>query len=134
MSDQPNASHHDAELILQLYDLRRESEMRKARTFIANFWPQSADEVLKVIQSFGAQENAWFRQVLGYWNMVASLVLRGTLHEGLAFDNCAELWFVYAKLKPFLRKSGKRCKCRSSWETSRKLPSAHLRVGSASKA
>ena len=103
MSDQPNASHHDAELILQLYDLRREAEMRKARTFITNFWPQSTEDVLKLAQAFGTQENAWLRQVLGYWNMVASLVLRGTLHEGLVFDNCAELWFVYAKLKPFIK-------------------------------
>jgi len=42
------------------------------------------------VQAFGTPENAWFRQVLGYWNMVASLVLRGTLHEGLVFDNSAE--------------------------------------------
>ncbi|HZR30471.1 MAG TPA: hypothetical protein VFA76_01290 [Terriglobales bacterium] len=103
MSDHQNASHHDAELILQLYDLRREAEMRKARTFITNFWPQSTEDVLKVVQAFGTQENAWLRQVLGYWNMVASLVLRGTLHEGLMFDNSAELWFVYAKLKPFIK-------------------------------
>ena len=34
--------------------------------------------------------------------MVASLLLRGTLNEDLAADNFAEMFFVYARLEPFL--------------------------------
>ena len=71
------ATAHDAKLILKLYDLRREAEMRKARNwFGAEFWPQSADEVMKVVNAFPSQENAWLRQVGGYWEMAASLVLQ----------------------------------------------------------
>lgn len=102
MPNQPSATPVDAQVVMQLYDLRREAEMRKARNFIANFWPQSADEVLKLMNNFGAQENAWFRQVLSYWEMVASLYLRGALHEGLFLDNAGEMWFVYAKIQPYL--------------------------------
>lgn len=96
-------THADAELILKLYDLRREPEMRKARKFMMEtFWPQSADEVLKIIQAFGSQENAWFRQVLGYWEMVASFINRNILDGELLLDGNGELWFIYTKFKPML--------------------------------
>ncbi len=87
---------------MRLYDLRREPEMRKARTWYAGWWPRSADDVLKVMQAAGAPENAWFRQVNGYWDMVASFVTRGVLNEDLFFDCSGEMWFVFAKLQPFL--------------------------------
>lgn len=94
----------DAELIIQLYDLRREAEMRKARNWWGgSFWPQSADDVMKVLSNFAAPENAWFRQVLGYWDMAASLVLRGALNEDLFFDNGSEMYFVLAKVNPLLK-------------------------------
>ena len=58
------ATAHDAQLILKLYDLRREAEMRKARNwFTVEFWPQSADDLIKVASAFPSQENAWIRQV-----------------------------------------------------------------------
>ena len=58
------ATARDAELVLKLYDLRREAEMRKARSwFAAEFWPQNADQFIKVANSFPSQENAWLRQV-----------------------------------------------------------------------
>ena len=83
MSTLQTATVTDAQLVLQLYDLRRESEMRKARNFFLSLFPQTADDVLKVFYAFGSQENAWLRQVISYWDMVASLVLRGAFHEGL---------------------------------------------------
>ncbi|HLB90972.1 MAG TPA: hypothetical protein VJK27_01450, partial [Terriglobales bacterium] len=70
------ATAQDAEVILKLYDLRREAEMRKARHwFVAEFWPESADDFLKVANAFPSQENSWIRQVGSYWDMAASLVL-----------------------------------------------------------
>ncbi len=94
----------DAQLILHLYDLRREAEMRKARAWWGGgFWPQSADDILKVATAFSTPENAWFRQVLGYWDMAASLVLRGALNEDLFFDNGAEMWFILGKVSPYLK-------------------------------
>lgn len=100
------ATAHDAQLILKLYDLRREEEMRKARHWLtAEFWPQSADEFIKVVNSFPSQENAWLRQVGGYWDMAASLVVYGALNEELFLQPgcCGEMFFIFAKVHPFLK-------------------------------
>lgn len=97
------ATAEDARVIMQLYDLRREAEMRKARAWYANWWPRNADDVMQLINSFGTQENAWFRQVNGYWDMAASFALRGAVNQDLFFDNCGEMWFTLAKLQPFLK-------------------------------
>jgi hypothetical protein len=100
------ATAHDAQLIMQLYDLRREAEMRKARHwFTAEFWPQSADEFIKVASAFPSQENAWIRQVGGYWDMAASFVLQGALNEELFLQpGCSgEMFFIFAKVYPFLK-------------------------------
>jgi hypothetical protein len=100
------ATAHDAQVVLQLYDLRREAEMRKARNWFATeFWPQSADDVLKVANAFPSQENAWMRQVGGYWDMAASLVLHGAVNEELFLQpGCSgEMFFIFAKVYPFLK-------------------------------
>ena len=96
------ATYHDAELILKLYDLRRETVMREARNFIFGFAPQSLDDVIAILSDFSLKENAYMRQVIGYWDMAASLVLRGALNEDLARDNFTEMLFVYSRLEPFL--------------------------------
>lgn len=92
----------DAKIIMQLYDLRRETEMRKARAWFGGFWPRDEHDVVRVINGADPQENAWFRQVSGYWEMAASFVLRGALNEELFFDSGGELWFIYAKVHPFI--------------------------------
>ena len=104
MAKKPTTS--DAHLILELYDLRREAEMRKARTWWLNeFWPQSADEFAQVARSTGTQENNWLRQVGGYWSMAASFVLQGVLNEELFIQPAVsgEMYFVLAKVHPFLK-------------------------------
>jgi len=96
----------DAQLILQLYDLRREAEMRKARNWWAmEFFPQTADDFLKVAWAMGTQENNWLRQVGGYWGMVTSFVLQGVLNEDLFLQPgfSGELFLVYAKIHPFMK-------------------------------
>ena len=96
----------DAQIIMQLYDLRREPEMRKARAWYAGWWPRSADDIVQMINApVNPQENAWFRQVSGYWEMAASFVLRGALNEDLFFDSGGELWFTLAKVLPFLEEA-----------------------------
>jgi len=103
MAKQKKATAKDARLILELYDLRREAEMRKARNYVAmQFNPQSVDEAMKVMTAFGSDENRWMRQALSYWEMAASLVLRGTINEELFLDCNGEMFFIYAKLKPVL--------------------------------
>ena len=96
------ATQADADLILKLYDLRREALMREARNYVFEFAPQSIDDVMAVLGNFSSKENAYLRQVFGYWSMAASLVLRGALNEDLARDNFTEMLFVYAKFEPYL--------------------------------
>jgi hypothetical protein len=96
----------DAQLILQLYDLRREAEMRKARNWwLVNFWPQTADDFIKVATALGTQENNWLRQVAGYWDMAAALVLHGVIHSDLFLEGgvSGEMVFLYAKVQPILK-------------------------------
>jgi hypothetical protein len=96
----------DAELILKLYDLRREAEMRKARKWwMEEFFPQNADDFMKVAWAWGTQENAWLRQVSGYWGMVTSFVLQGVLNEELFLTPgfSGELFVMYAKVHPFVK-------------------------------
>ena len=100
------ATAHDAQIILKLYDLRREAEMRKARNwFTVEFWPQSADDFVKIANAFPSQENAWMRQVAGYWDMAASLVLHGAVNEELFIQPAVsgEMYFLLAKIHPFLK-------------------------------
>jgi hypothetical protein len=77
--------------------------MRKARDFVNyQFQPQSIEDILKVMQAMGTQENAWARQVFSFWENAASLVLNGIVHPGLFFTWNGEMVFVYAKFKPYL--------------------------------
>ena len=103
MSKKPTVA--DAELILKLYDLRREAEMRKARHWwITEFFPQNADEFMKIAFAMGTQENNWLRQVGGYWSMASSFVLLGALNEDLFLQPAfsGEMFLIFAKIHPFL--------------------------------
>lgn len=100
------ATSADAQLILQLYDLRREAEMRKARNWwVAEFWPRSAEDFMKVAFTPGSEENNWLRQVSGYWSMAASFVLQGALNADLFLQPAVsgEMFIVFAKVQPFLK-------------------------------
>ena len=101
----------DAQLILQLYHVRRDAEMRKARLWWRNkFWPQSVADYLKVEMALGTRENNWLRQVVSYWGMAASFVLQGTLSEEVFLDPAfsGEMFAVFSKVRPFLRELRKR--------------------------
>ncbi|HXW92430.1 MAG TPA: hypothetical protein VEK33_17915 [Terriglobales bacterium] len=102
MSQRPTVA--DAELILKLYDLRREAELRKARNWWLGFWPEKAEDVVTIATALGTQENAWFRQVSGYWEMAAALVLHRTVNRELFLEPsfCGEMFFIFAKVYPFL--------------------------------
>ena len=99
------ASATDAQLLMQLYDLRREAEMRRARQWwLSEFWPDSADDFLKVAMTPGAKENNWMRQVASYWGMAASFVLQGALSEELFLRpaSSGEMFIMFGKVWPFL--------------------------------
>ena len=98
------ATAQDAELIIKLYDLRRDETMRKARNFVIfEFFPQSADDVKAL---FGnperMQQNAYFRQATSYWDMVAAMVNHGTIDKDLFFDTNGEFFAIWAKIGDFV--------------------------------
>jgi len=109
----------DAQLIAQLYDLRREPEMRKARNWWgADFFPQSADDILRVAWAMNTQENNWLRQVAGYWGMVASFFNHGALHEDLflAPGFSGEMFLIYAKIHPHIKELRQKLNDPNAWK------------------
>ena len=96
------ATYDDANLLLRLYELRREEKLRQARDWFAkNFHADTVDEFLKLCPS-GSQENAYFRMVSSYWEMAASFVTNGVLHRDLFAQNCRELLFVWMRICDFI--------------------------------
>ena len=96
------ATHNDADIILKLYDLRREEVLRKARHWMVfEFNPKTPEDFLAVLQVAGSQENAYFRQVISYWEMAASLVIHGAVKSDLYLDSNGEGILIFAKLYAF---------------------------------
>jgi len=97
------ATPADAEIILKLYKLRTESVMRQARAWvIGEFWPATAEEFLAVASDPRDPHNAYFRQVITYWEMAAALVLHGAVSAELFVDCNGEGFFLLAKFQPIL--------------------------------
>jgi len=95
-----NAKQEDANLILRLYELRREETMRRARWwFIASFNPQSVQDIFDV---FASEYSASFRMIVSYWDMAATFVNYGAIDEQMFNDINTEHIAIYAKLEPFL--------------------------------
>ena len=96
------ATYEDATLILKLYELRREPVLRKARHWlIFEFNPKTVEELSAVAQGAGTEENAYYRQAISYWEMAASLVLRGAVKADLFLDSNGEGIFIFAKFNVF---------------------------------
>ena len=93
---------HDVEVILKLYELRREEKMRRARNwYFTEFNPQSALEISRMFASgYEASEN--YRMLTSYWDMAASFVLNGGIDEKVFLDSNTEHIGVFARLEPFI--------------------------------
>ena len=97
------ATPADAEIVLRLYQLRTEPEMRKARAWMTGeFWPATAEEYFAVAENPADPHNAWLRQVLTYWEMAAAMVLHGAVSAELFVDCNGEGFFLLAKFGPIL--------------------------------
>ncbi len=98
----PTDPIQQAELILHLYELRREAVMREARSYVGGeFLPASAEEFVQIV-SAGGKLTGFVLQVYGYWDMVSAFVLSGALAEALVYATCQEMYFQYAKIQPYL--------------------------------
>jgi hypothetical protein len=93
----------DATAILKLYELRRDKNMRRARSwYFSEFNPTSAADIVQLTIS-GERESAYYRMVSSYWDMAASLVNNGAIDEKLFLDANTEHLVVFAKIQPFLQ-------------------------------
>jgi len=102
--DKPN--HHDVDVILKLYDLRREDRMRKARGWIFGYKAATAAEHQAACPP-GSDENAYFRMVTSYWDMAASFVTSGAVNKELFLESAGELLFVWEKTKAAIAENRK---------------------------
>jgi hypothetical protein len=89
-----------ADLILKLYDLRREPVMREARSWIVSFSPETAADVMRAV--IEPETSAKFRMVTSYWNMAASFVHHGAIDEEMFNEAAGEHILIYSKLEPFI--------------------------------
>jgi len=95
-------THSQADLLLRLYEMRREPVMRQARAwYMANYHPTSIEDMQRQAP-MGSQENAYGRMLLTYWEMAASIVNRGLIDEDFFFENTGEQWVVFDRIRPFL--------------------------------
>jgi len=95
-------TYDDANMILRLYEMRRDERMRQARAwFTAKCRVATFDELMKLAPG-GSEENASFRMVTSYWELVASFITSGVLNKELFFQSGRELLLVYERLRDVL--------------------------------
>jgi hypothetical protein len=93
------SKYKDADLILKLYDLRREKTMRDARNWFFTFNPKGKEDFIDVLTS---DKSGLYRMVISYWDMACSFVNNGAIDAQMFNDANGEHFFVYAKLEPFI--------------------------------
>ena len=95
-------THADAELLLHLYEIRRDPELRHARKwFLTDFRAQTWSEIKSRYLSH-ADEDRWFRMTVSYWELVGTLLNRGALHADLFFDHTGEDIVTWERCKPWI--------------------------------
>ena len=95
-----SSPYESADLLMKLYDLRREPAMREARAwFAADFNPTSIEEVQQALRGPMSPQ---FRMVTSYWDMASSFVLHGAIDEAMFTDSNGEHLVVFAKIEPYL--------------------------------
>ena len=103
----------DAELLLHLYEIRRDPELRRARQwFLTEFKATDWSHIKTGYLKFG-DEDRWFRMTTSYWEMVGSMVNREVLHAELFFDHTGEDIVSWERCKPWI--AGARADIRPSY-------------------
>ena len=96
------ATHADAELLLELYEIRREPELRRARQwFLTAFRPASWAEIKSRYLSH-SDEDRWFRMTTSYWEMVGTMLVNGVLHAEMLFDHTGEDIVTWERCKSWI--------------------------------
>ena len=101
------ATYQDAELILKLYDMRREERLRAARAWFTGEFSASSPAELLEKYTPGSADNAYYRQVTTYWDMAATFLVRGIVNPELFFETNGEMLFVFEKVRTLVEESRK---------------------------
>ena len=92
--------YENADLLMRLYDLRREAKLRDARNWvIRSFNPSSPEDVAAVL---GSEDSAKVRMVMGYWDMAAAFVVHGAIDAPMFHATCTEMLATYCKVEHML--------------------------------
>jgi hypothetical protein len=92
-------THEQANLLLRLYELRREPRLRQARAWFSSQFEANTPQELTSKYPMGSEENASLRMVISYWDMAAGLANRGLIDDEMFFENSTEAWVVWEKVK-----------------------------------
>jgi hypothetical protein len=98
-TDAGRPSYQDADLILRLYEMRREPRMREARRWFASHFKAKTMEEYNVTCPPGSEPNASFRMLTSYWEMAVSFVAMGVLNQELFFQSNREFLFVWERIR-----------------------------------
>jgi hypothetical protein len=95
-------THEQAQLHLQVYDLRREARLRQARDwFFQNYFVENWDDVMRIAAP-GTEGGTLAGMVISYWEQACALLNYGLLHEGLFFESSGEFFGVWERVKPIV--------------------------------
>src|ERR1700736_4353433 len=108
METKTKPTHEQAQLHLQIYELRREARLRQARDwFVANYFPDSLDDAMRIATP-GTETGAFAGMVFSYWDQACAFLNYGLLHEDLFFETSAEFFGVWERLKPIVEQGRER--------------------------
>lgn len=95
-------THEQAQLHLQVYELRREARLRQGRDwFFQNYFVETLDDAMRIAAP-GSEGGALAMMVLSYWEQTCALVDYGLLHEDLFFETSGEFFGVWELVKPIV--------------------------------
>jgi hypothetical protein len=116
-------TYDEVNLMLRLYDMRREARLRQARSwFMDHFHPMSPDEMMEKYAP-GSDEYNNIRMVISYWDMVASIVNRGLINDELFFESNGEIWVVWDRIRSIV----------PTWRAAFKNPMVFMNIEEACK-
>jgi hypothetical protein len=108
MSTATKPTHEQAQLHLQVYDLRREAKLRQAREwFFKNYFPKNFEDGMRIAAP-GTENGAYFMQVISYWENACALLNYGLLHEDLFFSTSGEFFAVWDRIRSVIEEGRKR--------------------------
>src|SRR6266576_2067784 len=101
-------THEQAQLHLQIYEMRREAQLRKARDwFFNNYFADNLDDAMRIAAP-GTEAGTFVMMVFGYWDQACALLNYGLLHEDLFFETSGEFFAVWERIKPGIQEGRQR--------------------------